>query len=110
MICNLPLFSGTVTANGSGQTFDIGDMGQLSLASFLEVTAASGTSPTLTVTVQDSPDGTNWFTLLTHTQQTTTGSDVQRTLTATGRYVRVSYAVGGTSPSFTFSVQLIVRG
>ena len=110
MVSNLPLFTGTVTANGQGNTFDLGDLGQLSIVSYLDITAASGTTPTLNVIVQDSPDGTIWDTLLTHTQQTGAAINTQRTNGAIGRYIRVSYTVGGTTPSFTFTVSALMRG
>ena len=51
--------STTVTTSGSQSVpLDVSQMHELAV--FLVVSAASGTTPSLTVTVQDSPDGTNW--------------------------------------------------
>jgi ABC-type nitrate/sulfonate/bicarbonate transport system substrate-binding protein len=79
----------------------------------IAVSAASGTSPTLDVIVQHSIDGgTTWFTLATFTQKTTTGNELKieseveaATAEVYGDCQRLSYTIGGTSPSFTFSVK-----
>jgi len=70
----------------------------------LDVTAASGTTPTLDVVIEDTLDGTNWNTVGTFTQKTTTGRQV---IDITGLFagtLRVRWTIGGTTPSFTFSV------
>jgi hypothetical protein len=78
----------------------------------LEVTAASGTTPTLDVVIQDSVDGTNWNTIYTFTQATTTTRAVKRYLTniaADGPFtnqIRAVATIAGTDPSFTFSVKV----
>jgi len=100
----LKLFEGTVTANGTGSPVDTGDGNNWGAALFLNVTAASETSPTLTVTVEDSPDGVTWYTLATFTQATGVTKEAKRVLDVFGRYLRVNYTVGGTTPSFAFSV------
>jgi hypothetical protein len=78
----------------------------------LVVSAASGTTPTLDVVVQHSIDGgTTWHTLVAFTQKTTTGNELKTeaeveagTAEAYGDCFRVSYTIGGTTPSFTFKV------
>lgn len=80
----------------------------------LVVTAVSGTSPTLDVTWQHSIDGgTTWFTVVAFTQKTTAVNELRvesEVLAATaevwGDCMRVSYTIGGTTPSFTFKVDL----
>ena len=58
----------------------------------LNVTAASGTSPTLDVVVQDTVDGTNWNTIATFTQATGVTREVIRLTTAfTDQLRAVSY-------------------
>lgn len=84
----------------------------------VNVTAASGTSPTLTVAIQGSMDGTNWFTIGTigangysstplgtaPSNFTTTAGPI-RAIFHAPMYVRYSSTIGGTgSPSFTYSV------
>lgn len=70
----------------------------------VNVTAASGTSPTLDVLIQDSLDGTNWNTIGTFTQKTAAAREVINVTTPFADRVRVLYTIGGTTPSFTFSV------
>lgn len=71
----------------------------------LNVTAASGTTPQLTVTVQDSPDGSSWTTRDTFAVKTTTGAENRTIPSGLDVFQRVAWTITGTSPSFTFSVQ-----
>jgi hypothetical protein len=70
----------------------------------LDVTAASGTSPTLDVVVEDTLDGVNWNVVGTFAQKTAAGREVINLSTPFADRLRVRWTVGGTSPSFTFSV------
>lgn len=72
----------------------------------LEVTAASGTLPTLDLVMQDTVDGTNWNTVSTFTQATGTTREVKRVDTPFTDTLRVTFVIGGTNPSFTFSVKV----
>lgn len=92
------------------------DSGSLFLS--VAVSAASGTTPTLLVTVEGSMDGTTWFTLgKVGANGYTVGSAASITaptnFTAAATtlaiydvptFVRYNSAVGGTTPSFTYSV------
>lgn len=69
----------------------------------LEVTAASGTDPTLDVFVETSPSGSSWQAVGAFTQRTGVGWQELR-VAGLRRYVRASYSIGGTDPSFTFSL------
>lgn len=72
----------------------------------LEVTAASGTTPTLDVIVQDTVDGTNYYTIATFAQKTGTGTEVIRLATPFTDTLKVSWTIGAiANPSFTFSVK-----
>jgi len=75
----------------------------------LEVTAASGTTPTLDVTIEDTVDGTNFNTVGSFTQATGTTREVINITTTFADRLRASWTVGGTSPSFTFSVKWVVK-
>ena len=103
--------STTMTASTNGDVQDgFGQSTALRLQ--LEVTAASGTLPTLDVTIEDTLDGTNWNTVATFTQKTTTGLQVINLLAGTTPYadrLRVKTVIGGTTPSFTFSVKGYAR-
>lgn len=71
----------------------------------LNVTAVSGTNPTLDVLVEDTLDGTNWNTLVTFTQATGATREVKNLTTQFAPQIRVSWTIGGTAtPTFTFSV------
>lgn len=97
----------------------------------VNITAASGTSPTLDLAIQVTPnDGTTFFTQWRFSQST--GAEAQRIITTfrrvaevgaetaiadTGgalannapitRKIRVLWTIGGTNPSFTFAVYFI---
>lgn len=109
MVSLLTLFSGTVTGSGNGSSIDTGDGNNWGVAAFLDVASVSGTSPTLNVVVQDSPDGDKWYDLITFTQATQAGNEVKRELNVFGRYLRVKYTVGGDSPQFVFDVKAELR-
>lgn len=70
----------------------------------LAATAASGTTPTLDVVIEDSLDGVNWWPIGTFTQLTAAGQQVINITTPFADTVRVRWTIGGTTPSFTFSV------
>jgi hypothetical protein len=94
----------TTTANS--EAFDVGD--STNLVAYLSVTAASGTTPTLDVKFQDSPDGgTTWFDIagLAFTQATGATSEVKVATRVYSKTVRCVATIAGTTPSFTFSVR-----
>ena len=93
--------SGVRTANGSGGAYVMGARGTLRLS--LAVTAASGTTPNLVVTVETSADGTTWYAAGTFAAKTAVSSE-RKSFSGLDRYARVSWAITGTTPSFTFSV------
>lgn len=70
----------------------------------LNVTAASGTTPSLTVLVEDTLDGTTWNTIGSFAAKTTTGREVISITAPFSDRLRVSWTVSGTTPSFTFDV------
>lgn len=96
------LSSAARTATGASTANELGDVATLRL--LVDVTAVSGTTPTLDITVETSYDGsTNWRSLGTFTQKTTVTTE-RKSFGGCDRYVRVSYTIGGTTPSFTFSI------
>ena len=71
----------------------------------IPVTAATGTSPTLDVSVQESDDsGTNWQTVYSFPRITATGIYRSPKLAFNGNRVRYVQTVGGTGPSFTRAI------
>lgn len=76
------------------------------LYSALHVLSASGTTPSLTVTVESDVDGAfgSPVTQLTHTAATAISSEILRTSGSaiTDTFYRVTWTISGTTPSFTF--------
>jgi hypothetical protein len=73
------------------------------LCIYLDVTAVSGTTPSMTVTYQCSPDGVTFFDNTIGTAITVAGKQLIKVSSMTGGFGRLSYAISGTTPSFTFS-------
>ena len=90
------LASGAQTATGQTPAITgANDDGQY-VCLLVSVTAASGTTPTLDLKVQWSPDGTNWAdpeTAQTFTQITGAKNTVQRFPTL-AQFYRVAYTIG----------------
>lgn len=89
------------TASGSSGEFNLYDHDEALV--FLDVTAASGTTPTLNVTIQTKDPAGNWYDLVSFTQRTAAGKEA-KPVSVFGETLRIAYTVGGTTPSFTFSV------
>lgn len=91
--------SGTITPGSPS------NIGVYSNSFNVNVTSVSGTNPTLDVSVDESPDGTNWFRIYDFPRITAIGSYVSPTIKSRWgyryRYVRT---ITGTSPSFTMAL------
>lgn len=71
------------------------------------VTAATGTTPSLTVNIQTSHDdgATDAYrTIASFTAQTAAGASGWKSFPGLDRFVRASWTVSGTTPSITFGV------
>lgn len=91
-----------VTAAGNTVVMDSGSATEGRLT--LHVTAATGTTPSITVNVQTSPDKTTWTTVASFTAATATGTQ-EKVFGPLDRYVRAQWAnPTGTTPSFTFAI------
>jgi len=90
----------TATFNGATVEIPVGR----ELIVTLDVTAASGTTPTLDVKLQHSPDGAIWSDLGTAFAQKTGVAQEVKVFTGIHGFVRVVSTIGGTTPSFTYSV------
>lgn len=97
----LPSSARTVSSNsGNGQY--VGD--NRNAVIYLDVTAVSGSSPTLSVVIEDTIDGVTYDAVDTFTTVTGVTRALKR-ITNFSRYMRISYTIGGSSPSFTFGVR-----
>ena len=89
------------TASGSGTPIAAAEKTDLRLN--LAVTAASGTSPSLTVTIEHGPDGSTWTALGSFAAKTGVATE-HKVFSGVDEYVRATWTVTGTNPHFTFSV------
>lgn len=104
-----PLASAARTASGQSDQFNVGGIASGMVVEIL-VTAASGTSPTLDLDLEDSFDGTTWHKVVdvNAANITAVGNTIKRINlrdTPTTNRLRLNYTIGGTTPSFTFSVR-----
>jgi len=104
-----PISSAARTATGNQTLAGMaGDWDEMVI--YLNVTAASGTSPTLDVVYQTSNDGgATWFTHTSLTQATGTTTERKVVTAPIGIDSRILYTIGGTTPSFTFTVATEVK-
>lgn len=97
--------SGTVQ---SGPIAAGGVAGDVLLA--VHCTAASGTTPTLNVSLEESADGASGWTAVTggSVTQLTAAGNAMAYASPSKSYVRVTATVAGTTPSFTFKAVAIL--
>lgn len=100
-----------VTANGNGTAFDLRPYdGDIRL--MLNANTVGGTTPTLDVKIQESEDNSTWTDSGVAFTQVTSGASFQvkvATAEQFKRYIRVVDTVGGTTPSFGRSVNLVAK-
>ena len=102
------LASAARTTSGSSNTIGLGET--KSAYVFFDITAVSGTLPTMTVVFYDSPDGgTTWyaFEVLDPVIQTT--GQFKKRLIGYGEHIKFDYTLAGTNPSFTFSTRVYAK-
>ena len=73
------------------------------------VTAITGTSPTMDVSIEETLDGTNYYTIYQFERITATGQFYSPTIKLSGSGLRYVRTVGGTTPSITNSVIRVSR-
>jgi hypothetical protein len=99
--------NGAVTATQTSSKINAGNYG--TAKAFLNITAVSGTSPTLVVKFQDSPTGAagSWTDVASgaFSSQNATGLS-SLVLTNVGPYLQAVQTVGGTTPSFTYDLSI----
>lgn len=100
------LASGTRTLNGdSGVKAGYGATKTLRVQ--LHVTAApGGVAPTLDVVLEDTLDGATFNVIGTFAQRTAAGREVINVTTPYSDSIRARWTVGGTNPSFDFTVRV----
>ena len=94
--------TGAETASGTGASVDLGDLRSVAKLEF-EVSAVSGTLPTLDVSLETSPTGVTWRQASGFAQSVAPGLE-KLAFGDLDRYLRAKWVIGGTSPSFTFEL------
>jgi hypothetical protein len=91
------------TSSATSDVYEVGDKGTLRLS--LAITAASGTAPTLHVQIEtrESYASGTWRVVDAFPVQSSTGT-ARRSMSGLDRFVRAVCTIGGSSPSFTFSL------
>lgn len=97
------------TTSGAVTPGVVGNVGTYAHTFNVQVTAVTGTSPTMDVAIEESVDnGTNWVRIYEFPRITANGSynspQIRATLGTRFRYVRT---LGGTSPNFTHAINRI---
>ena len=91
------------TATGNGVSRDHGAASAAGGVGYLQVTAASGTTPNLVGEIQHSVDNSVWVDLVTFAAVTAANNAQRLTVAGTvNRWTRATWAITGTTPSFTF--------
>src|SRR5436305_3282050 len=108
---NLVLLPQTAQTASGTQSVPLDVSLMTEMTAFLIVNSASGTSPSLSVTLQDSPDGVHWSNVYSF-PAVTAGNTVLRAgwqdfRYSLGRYLQAAWTITGTTPSFTFSVSVV---
>lgn len=97
----------TSTANGT--SIDNTVSSSNGAVAILHITAASGTTPSLAAKLQHSTDNSVWSDLITFSASATANKE-RKTVTGTvNRYLRATWTITGTSPSFTFALVVARR-
>lgn len=98
------------TASGNSGALP-GDYGMAkSIRVQVNATAVAGTTPSMVVTVEDSvDDGLTWNVIDTFGAITAATRIVRSTTATFGPKLRVSWAITGTTPSVTFSVDIYAK-
>jgi hypothetical protein len=99
------------TASGSTSWLDVGDAREL--VAHLQSDAGTGTTPTLDVKLQTSFDGNDATAIdvpaSAFAQVGAAAASQIKSVAPFHRFVRITWAIGGTTPSFNFGVYLTAR-
>ena len=104
--------SAAETATVTGADVDTEQLGSANF--YLDVTAVTGTTPTLDVKIQEKdPVSGKYFDLVSFTQQTAISSERKSYGLGAGellgKVIRYVATIAGTTPSFTFSLSMVGR-
>jgi hypothetical protein len=104
------IFSGTATESGNTTARYIKTGHDVEAIIYFDITAASGTNPTLDLTLKIYDFvSEKWYELASFNQKTTTGSDVGYIAYGINDRLAAFYTIGGVNPSFTFTVSVNLK-
>lgn len=108
---SLDVVEASAAHTASGATVFTSGGSVTSIVIELRVTAVSGTTPQLNVSLDDTFDGTNWnqVAAVNAAAITAAGTTVKRINlrdTPVTDQLRISWTISGTTPSFTFGVKV----
>lgn len=104
MLLQSPITQSGVVTDEEGVDWDGGDDSAKGFHAILNVAKATGTTPTLNVVIEHSPDGSTWAPLATFPQQTAMNAVYMSGTGTVEQYLRAVWTTTGTTPSFDFSV------
>jgi hypothetical protein len=93
-----------LTATGNGASVDNGAATTKGGAGHLHITAASGTTPTITGKIQHSVDDSVWVDLISFAAANAETAERIEVTGTINRYLRFIRTIGGTTPSFLATV------
>ena len=99
--------SGAETGNGNSTSFNVSRFTEALL--LIDVTAASGSSPTLDFDVECGPADDSLGYIHTEPAQITGTGKVLVKLANFGPWLRLVWTIGGGTPSFTFEAKLVLK-
>jgi hypothetical protein len=95
---------GAFTATANGVSIDNLAATTKGGVGMIQISAVSGTTPTIVGKIQHSTDNSVWVDLITFSSANSVSAQVASVSGTVNRYVRAQYTIAGTSPSFTFSM------
>lgn len=94
--------SSVISSSGNSDPIDVSDY--LYGIIFVDVTAVSGTSPTLTIIIESQDPVSLKYAEITRKENITTIGTYAIQISNFGNKIRVRWILGGTTPSFTLSM------
>ncbi len=111
----LPIVAHPLGAETATVTFDVTlppefamDNAARRITAYSRVTAMTGTGPTFNTVISETPDHPNYFPIATGTALTAIGDQRLTADGFTSRRLRVTYVIGGGTPSVTFVSHLLI--
>lgn len=96
-----------LTGSGNTAEYVIPATGWTDLTFGLNITSITGTTPSVTVKIQETLDGTNWVDLVTFAAATTATYELKKTTTAASNRIRVVWTTSGTITDLDFTVDVM---